>query len=77
MKLRHAFGLAGVLVLLMVAASCNQPQRRNDWRSPAPPVTGSTDAPAPPYGDAGAHPPGDPVHPALPNVKPSPNDIQL
>lgn len=74
MKPRHAFGLVAALALLGAAASCNQPQRRNDWRSPSPSL-GAPPSERPPYNptDGGAPP----TTPGSPLVQPSPNDIQI
>ena len=57
MKLRHASAAATafaiVATIAIVASGCNQPRRRNDWRSPnntdpsrrpAPPASCTTDA---------------------------------
>jgi hypothetical protein len=75
MKPRHAFGLVGALVLLAAAASCNQPQRRNDWRSPAPHL-GTPPNERPPFTPTDGGAPENPP-PGSPNVQPAPGDIQI
>ena len=44
LELRHA--AAALAVVVLVAAGCNQPARRNDWRSPS--NTDPSRRPAPP-----------------------------
>ena len=76
MKQGHAIALAGAVVVVVVASAvgCSHPQRRNDWRSPAPRMAPTDSAPgqAPP-GDGGAAP----GQPGVPSVQPSPSDIQI
>lgn len=45
MKLRHASMVAALVGLSFgILAACNHPRKSNDWRSPSPPLTCTSDA---------------------------------
>jgi hypothetical protein len=74
MNVRHALGLLGVACALAAAVACNQPQRRNDWRSPSSPSPPAMTAPheQPPFLPTDGGAPSAP-----PIVQPSSSDIQI